>query len=707
MTRLLKYLVITVFVFGSLSSMAQTPTGTKTRTPGVWLSSKDTATNRTSADSIQIIANRADSSLRFYWSVGAPSRKIAFGNDLALKLNISDTSAMLTNYLQKFGSLTNRRVPFVNNLGQLKDTAGFLWTGGVLAIPGTSTSNGLTTNGQHILNGQLVQTVSSGQAHTIINSVAGSPINGLITSDYTGTFYYGVNGATLGGNGLTGMPAYGAYSGSSANTYDLVVGGSRRYRLTSGGIDTITSSSLLIQGDLKATLSTAAQPNITSLGTLTGLTVSGGVTTQGNITINPVLSGSYIVNRIDKFNNANIIHQTGGINKWGTGQFSGNTGWRLRNDSLGTDAIIADIASNILSVTGITASGSLTATTVSGTLSTAAQPNITSLGTLTGLTVSGSVSATFLDVASNTTLGKLTVNGSGAPTTSIIQSGASGDIIRFGNSSNNSLVTIGYTGIISAPSVSATSLSGTLSTTAQPNITSLGTLSQLTVTGAVTSSVLSATTMAMGPTTNFAGYRYAFAANSGNGLMIYQDNQDKYGIRQWIDNVTDGGQIDLFQPDGSTIGTRIYGSGITSTSIATGGANQAVYANTNGLLTLTPSDSTMKTDVKNLSEFGLSDIRKLNLVSFKWDSSKGYDTIYGKQLNFGGLAQQFARVNKYFAGYNSNKKHYFIDYDAVRIAHLKATQQLATKVDELKAENDTLKSELEAIKAILLKNNIK
>ena len=577
----MRYLVTILFFALCGVSYGQTITGTKTRTPGVWLSSKDTATNRTSADSIQIIANRADSSLRFYWSVGARSRKFAFGNDLALKLNISDTAAMLANYLQKSGTLTNRRIPFVNSLGQLKDTAGFTFAGGTLSVPSDINAGFNTVNA-----GAFVGTIGN--------------FSSVKSNSYTA---FGSNAALIN---------FGSGSDSSVN-YFYAGQGAGQYRYKQIGANAVTSE------------------------------------TQGHY-----------------------------WDKGGVLQMSLNS------------------SSNLFVSGGITA-----------TISTAAQPNITSLGTLTGLTVSGSVSATFLDVASNTTLSKLTVNGSGAPTTSIIQSGASGDIIRFGNSSNNSLVTIGYTGLISAPSVSATSLSGTLSTTAQPNITSLGTLSQLTVTGTVKASVLSSTTMVMGPTTNFAGYRYAFAANSGNGIMVYQDNQDKFAIRQWVDNVTDGGKIDVYQSDGSTIGTRIYGSGITSTSIATGGANQAVYANTNGLLTLTPSDSTMKTDVKNLSEFGLADITKLNLVSFKWDSSKGYDSIYGKQLNFGGLAQQFARVNKYFAGYNSNKKHYFIDYDAVRIAHLKATQQLATKVDELKAEINTLKSELEAIKAILLKNNIK
>lgn len=87
----------------------------------------------------------------------------------------------------------------------------------------------------------------------------------------------------------------------------------------------------------------------------------------------------------------------------------------------------ANVTGNLSSVGDIAMTGALSgatsvsATNVAGTLTTAAQPNVTSLGTLTGLTVSGTVTAT--------------------------------------------------------------TLGGTLSTAAQPNVTSLGTLTNVTVSG--------------------------------------------------------------------------------------------------------------------------------------------------------------------------------------------------------------------------------
>ncbi|KKL74331.1 hypothetical protein LCGC14_2065960, partial [marine sediment metagenome] len=103
------------------------------------------------------------------------------------------------------------------------------------------------------------------------------------------------------------------------------------------------------------TLSTAAQPNVTSLGTLTALTVSGTIT------------------------------MTAGISKI----VPGVTSWGVRNNADGADNIIITNAGAVTfrsTVGGIT---TLTATTLAGTLSTAAQTNITSLGTLTSLTLSG------------------------------------------------------------------------------------------------------------------------------------------------------------------------------------------------------------------------------------------------------------------------------------------------------------------------------
>jgi len=103
--------------------------------------------------------------------------------------------------------------------------------------------------------------------------------------------------------------------------------------------------------------------------------------------------------------------------------------------------------SSITDITGANVSGQVSNSLVAGTVYTNAQPNITSLGTLTDLTVTGNVSAGHL-------------------------SGEAGNISNvFGG---NVVGTVG-----------AATTAGTVTTAAQPNITSTGTLTELNVAGNV------------------------------------------------------------------------------------------------------------------------------------------------------------------------------------------------------------------------------
>src|SRR5205814_1408900 len=128
------------------------------------------------------------------------------------------------------------------------------------------------------------------------------------------------------------------------------------------------------------------------------------------------------------------------------------------------------------------------ATNLTGTLQTAAQANVTSLGTLTSLTVGGGISAS---------------------TNNTYDIGASGT--KFAN-------------------VYSTNLYGTLQTAAQANVTSLGTLTELT-SGAI-HTVADGPSLYMAPSTaNKSNYIQFAISNGGTGrgyIGFGNDGSDTY-----------------------------------------------------------------------------------------------------------------------------------------------------------------------------------
>ncbi len=159
----------------------------------------------------------------------------------------------------------------------------------------------------------------------------------------------------------------------------------------SGGLDITGNSrflgSLSISNGITGTLQTAAQANITSVGTLTSITTSGSLTMSG-ITIS-----SSEIGVLDAV--------TAGT-------------------AVASKAVVLDSSKNIATI------NSLTATSITGTLQTAAQANITSVGTLTSLTLSGAISgATTIGASGVVSLTNTTLSTS-ASTGGLVLSGGLG-----------------------------------------------------------------------------------------------------------------------------------------------------------------------------------------------------------------------------------------------------------------------------------------
>lgn len=142
-----------------------------------------------------------------------------------------------------------------------------------------------------------------------------------------------------------------------------------------------------------------------------------------------------------------------------------NNEGNLVEDQFGNDVFIKeDGSSKFKSITA----GSIIATTLTGSLTTAAQTNITSLGTLTALNVDN-INLNANTISTTNTNGTLILAPNG---TGVVQLSKALDA----NSNAISNVTT-----LGATTVNATNIAGTLTTAAQPNITSLGALTSLQV----------------------------------------------------------------------------------------------------------------------------------------------------------------------------------------------------------------------------------
>jgi hypothetical protein len=269
--------------------------------------------------------------------------------------------------------------------------------------------------------------------------------------------------------------------------------------VTSGNVyansGTIGAASLV--GTL--TINANAQPNVTTVGRLTTLTVgnatantifgNGTITAAGNAIVGNIsTSGILLVTGNANVGNIGTLHvvSTGNVTAGNVYANSGTVGATTLIGTLST-AIQTNITSvgtlGALTVTGNATAGNvnagnlLTANYVTGTLTTAAQPNITSTGTLTSLTLSGNI--TGANVISATTL-----LGNGYPIININGSNVTGFV---GNAAHANVATFADTaGAIAGGNVGGqvanALIAGTVYTAAQPAITSVGTLANLTVT---------------------------------------------------------------------------------------------------------------------------------------------------------------------------------------------------------------------------------
>jgi hypothetical protein len=228
------------------------------------------------------------------------------------------------------------------------------------------------------------------------------------------------------------------------------------------------STSNIIAANLTGTIRTAAQPIITSVGTLANLTlnINGTGLTTPRVTANIITANSITSPNISAtggntqilFNNNSVVSASANLTFNGT---------------------LLTVLGNIQS-TNANLGNLVTANYFTGTLTTNAQPNITSTGTLISLVITGNLTA------GNANLGNATTSnyfiGDGSRLYNINGANVTGTAANANYST--------YSGTADLANVATVALNVTQN--AQPNITSTGTLTSLTVSGAFTGNVITA-----------------------------------------------------------------------------------------------------------------------------------------------------------------------------------------------------------------------
>jgi hypothetical protein len=469
---------------------------------------------------------------------------------------VTGTGANSNGYFTVSGNITSGNA----NLGNAATASYFIGSGNNLSNIQASNITGSIANATYATNAGSATTATSATTAATVTTNAQPNITSvgtLTTLDVNGTvtavaFTANTGVFTGNGNGLTNLVGANV-TGTVANATYAVSAGSA----TTAG-----------------TVTTNAQPNITSTGTLTSLTVSGNVT-SGNVYANTGTIGAQYLSG----DGSNITNITVGA---GSSLVNGTSNVIVYNNGNVTTSVAGN--ANIVTVTGtgVNIAGTLNATgtissnlsgNFSGNVTTAAQGNITSLGTLTGLTVNGTSN---LGPVGNVTITGgsanyfLMTNGSGTLTwTSAALAPVPGSNTQVvfndgGAYSANSNLTFNKTNGL----LTATLLGGTLTTNAQPNITSVGSLTSLIVNGNINTANASVTGVLI-VTANITTPQFISNVATGTSPLIVTSTTQVANL-----NVATAGLATFATTANSVAGANVSGAvSFATTANAVAGAN--------------------------------------------------------------------------------------------------------------------------------------
>lgn len=443
--------------------------------------------------------------------------------------NINDVNNVYATFLH--GRIMTGNQPNITSLGTLSNLVVTGTLTGVTSLTSSEIYGTIKTNSQpHITSLGTLTSLNMNGPITGVTVLSVTSLQGtLLTSNQPNITSIGtltglsVNGNITSSGNITGSSLYGTIQTASQPNITQV--GALANLVVTGNITGVTS---IIASQLQGTLTTPIQPNITSIGTLTNLVVTGNITgvntiiasqLQGTLTTNAqpnITSVGTLQNlRTDGFVGISCTDPSRSLE---VNHVDGDCLRLSRNAPTGSavqyvdfsvnasgDLVLVSSSSTIrlgedhdLTMDGgsITGINTISASSISGTLNTSAQPNITSIGRLSSL---------FVD-------GKLGINCTSNPNRALEIRQTQGECLRLMHSTqsvscdfdisssgdllidlsgdtihitNETTLSIPQGSIENLLSIQSTYITGTILTPTQSNITKVGTLLDLQVSGKV------------------------------------------------------------------------------------------------------------------------------------------------------------------------------------------------------------------------------
>lgn len=401
------------------------------------------------------------------------------------------------------------------------------------------------------------------------NAFVGANLIYTNSPNATATSAFGIN---------VSSPAAGV-EGSIQYNVSGVLTGSALLKYANSNVEIANSSVIISNGNVSAnlltgTLTTNAQPNITSTGTLAGLVVAGNITPSTDITYN-------LGNNTNRFNDLYLANSTIYI---GNQTISANA----------TNVIISGILT--ANISGNISGNAATA----GTVTTNAQPNITSVGILTSLSVSGNITTGNLDGANSITANYFI--GSGNNLSNIQGSNVTGAVTYAGTANSVALANVSGIG-----NIASINLNGSTSNVLYgngifaPAAATYGNSDVATFLASYGSNTITTTgNISVG---NIVGNGQALTGITGanvTGAVTYAGTANSVALA----NVSGAGNIASINLDGSTSNV-LYGNGIFApAAVSYGNSNVATFLASYGSNTITTTGNINAGNLLSLGTIG-------------------------------------------------------------------------------------------------------